>query len=94
MATRDEVVERLKRQLDDWNGDIDQLETKLDEVTGPAREKLEPYLAKVRESRNSALKKLSELRASGDESWDKVEGEAEHLWKTLRQSINYFKSQL
>ena len=94
MATRDEYVEKLKRQLDEWNGDIDALEAKLAELTGPAREKLEPYLAKAREGSDAALHKLAELKNSGETSWDKLEAEAEHLWKTLRQSINYFKSQL
>jgi predicted nucleic acid-binding Zn-ribbon protein len=94
MATREEIVEKLKQQLDEWNGDIDALEAKLAEVTGPAREKLEPYLAKTREGRDQAVRKLAELKAAGEGSWDKLEGEAEHIWKTLRQSINYFKSQL
>jgi len=40
------------------------------------------------------VRKLAELKAAGEGSWDKLEGEAEHIWKTLRQSINYFKSQL
>lgn len=94
MATREEYVAKLKSQLDEWNAEIDKLEAKLAEVTGPAREKLEPYLAKAREGRDEAVRKLAELKNSGEESWDKLEGEAEHLWKTLRQSINYFKSQL
>jgi predicted RNase H-like nuclease (RuvC/YqgF family) len=94
MATRDEYVEMLKRQLDEWNGDIDALEAKLAEIAGPAREKLEPYLAKSLENRDAAIRKLAELKGSGEESWDKLESEAEHIWKTLRQSINYFKSQL
>ena len=42
----------------------------------------------------AAVRKLAELRESGGESWNKLQDDAEHLWKTLRQSINYFKSQL
>jgi hypothetical protein len=94
MSRRDEYVERLKRQLDEWNRDIDTLEAKLDGLTGPAKQKLEPYLAKAREGRDEAIGKLAELKAAGEGSWDKLEAEAEHIWKTLRQSINYFKSQL
>jgi hypothetical protein len=94
MATRDEYIAKMKRQLDEWNGDIDKLEAKIAGLTGPAKEKLEPFLAKAVEGRDAALRKLAELKDSGDASWDKVEGEAEHLWKTLRQSVNYFKSQL
>lgn len=94
MATRDEVIERLKQQLDEWNTDIDKLEARVAELSGPAREKLEPYLAKAVETRDAAVRKLAELKDSGEASWDKVQGEVEHVWKTLRQSINYFKSQL
>jgi predicted nucleic acid-binding Zn-ribbon protein len=94
MATRDEYVEKLKHQLDEWNEDIARFEATLAELTGPARERLEPYLAKAREGRDAAVRKLSELKTSGEGSWDKLRGDAEHLWKALRQSINYFKSQL
>lgn len=94
MATREEYIEKMKRQLDDWNDDIDALQARLTELAGPAREKLEPYLAKAIEGRDAAARKLVELKDSGGASWDKLEGEAEHLWKTLRQSVNYFKSQL
>jgi hypothetical protein len=94
MTRRDEYIEKLKRQLDEWNDDIDRLEAKLDELAEPARQRLEPYLAKARAGRDEAVRKLSELRAAGEESWDKIESEAEHVWKTLKQSINYFKSQL
>lgn len=94
MATREEYIEKLKRQLDEWNGDIDNLQAKVAEATGPARERLEPYLAKAVEARDAAVGKLAELKNSGEASWDKAQADAEHLWKTLRQSINYFKSQL
>jgi len=94
MGTRDEYLAKLKQQLDEWNADIDSLEAKAGELTGPARAKLEPYLASAREHRDAAVAKLAELKNSGETSWEKVQGEVEHVWKTLRQSINYFKSQL
>ncbi|MGB5660264.1 MAG: hypothetical protein WBO54_12340 [Thermoanaerobaculia bacterium] len=94
MSKRDEYVERMKQQLDEWNADLERLEIKLSEVSEPVRSKLEPQLSKVRESYTSARQKLSEVRAAGEESWEDVTDDAEHVWKTLRQSINYFKSQL
>jgi hypothetical protein len=94
MTTRDEYVEKLKRQLDEWNEDLDRIEAKLAKLTGPAREELEPFVAKAREGRDAAVRKLGELKASSEETWDKLVGEAEHVWKALRHSINYFRSQL
>ncbi len=94
MSKRDEYVERMKKQLDDWNADLERLETKLGEMAGPVKSKLEPQLSKAREGYDSARMKLREVRNAGEESWEGLTDEVEHVWKTLRQSINYFKSQL
>ena len=94
MSKRDEYVAKMKAQLDEWNEDLEGLEAKLAETAEPIKSKLEPQLAKARSSYASAGQKLSELRGAGEESWDDLTGEVEHVWKALRQSINYFKSQL
>lgn len=94
MSKRDEFVTKMKAQLDEWNSEIAKLEAKISEKTGPAREKLEPQLEKVRESYRKGRAKLDELGDATEDRFDKVKGEAEHVWKALRQSVNYFRSQL
>ena len=94
MATRDEYIKRMKGQLDEWNAEIDEIEARFDAASDATKAKLEPHLAKVREARDATISKLAEIKDAGEASWDKVEGEAEHLWKTFKQSVNYFKSQL
>ena len=94
MSKRDEYIERMKRQLDEWNTDLDSLEAKLSEVTEPVRSKLEPQLSKARKGYADARQKLREIRGAGEESWEDLTDDIENVWKTLRQSINYFKSQL
>ena len=44
--------------------------------------------------RTAALAKLREMKNEREASCDSLERDAEHLWKTFRQSVNYFKSQL
>ncbi len=94
MSKRDEYVEKMKRQLDEWNTDLEGFERKLSEVTEPVRSKLEPQLSTAKKSYADARQKLREVRGAGEESWEDLTGEVEHVWKTLRQSVNYFKSQL
>ena len=94
MSKRDEYVARMKKQLDEWNEDLDSLEARLAEVTEPVRSKLEPQLSKARDSYANARQKLREIRGAGEESWEDLTDDVEHVWKTLRQAINYFKSQL
>ena len=92
--SREEMIETLKNQLDELNEWIDKAETRLSELTGPAREKLEPRLESARSAYEDGKERLAALRAAGEESFDKLRDEAEHVWKTFKQSVNYFKSQL
>ncbi len=94
MANREEYVTKMKTQLDEWNAELAKLEAKLADASDATKERLAPYLENVREARDAAAKKLGELKDSGEASWDSLQGEVEHVWKTLKQSVNYFKSQL
>ena len=94
MANREEYVTKMKTQLDEWNAELAKLEAKLADASDATKERLAPYLENVREARDTAAKKLGELKDSGEASWDSLQGEVEHVWKTLKQSVNYFKSQL
>lgn len=94
MANRDEYVAKMKAQLDQWNEEIDKLEEKLSAASEASKEKLEPHLEKARVARDAATKKLAELKEAGESSWESLQAEVEHVWKTFKQSLNYFKSQL
>ena len=94
MANRDEYVTKMKAQLDEWNAELAKLEVKLADANDATKERLAPYLENVRDARDAAAKKLGELKDSGEASWDSLQGEVEHVWKTFKQSVNYFKSQL
>jgi predicted nucleic acid-binding Zn-ribbon protein len=94
MATREEYVEKMKSQLDEWNSDLDNLERKYHEASDETKRRLEPHLQKVREARDTTRAKIKELKDSGEASWDAAVDEVEHVWKTFKQSVNYFKSQL
>ena len=62
MANRDEYVEKMKAQLDDWNEEIGKLEEKLSAASEATREKLEPHLEKVSEAREAVFKNIAELK--------------------------------
>jgi predicted nucleic acid-binding Zn-ribbon protein len=94
MAKRDEYVDKMKAQMDELNEEIGKLEEKLSAASEATREKLAPHLDKARDARDRVAKKLGELMDAGEASWDALQDEVEHLWKTFKQSVNYFKSQL
>ena len=94
MANREEYVTKMKAQLDEWNADLSKLEAKFADASDATKERLEPYLENVRDAREAAAKKLGELKNSGEASWESLQDDVEHVWKTFKQSVNYFKSQL
>ncbi len=74
MSSRDEYVEKMKHQLDEWNKDIDRLEIQISEVQSSAKEELQTRLKQAREGYETAKERLQEMRAEGDESWEKARG--------------------
>lgn len=94
MATRDEYLEKMKVQLDEWNAEIGKLEAKLAKANEETRTRLEPHLAKAREAREAVMKKLAALKNASEASWESASDDVEHVWKVFKQSVKYFRSQL
>lgn len=94
MSNRDEVIERLKNELDAMNAKLDEMEKKAGEASGEARAKYEERMQHLREMSQPAREKLQELRAAGEGQWDRLSAEAEKHYKALVHSFNYFKSQV
>ena len=91
-TTRKGFIENLKSKLDDLDERIDALEQKGKEFQGEARKEYEKRQLDLKEKRRQVDRKLDELRAAGEEKWQGLKDEAEHTWKALGNSFNYFKS--
>jgi len=94
MSKRDEVIEKLKQQLDFANSKLDELEEKADQVSGEARQKYQEQMSHLREMSQPARDKLDALKAASESQWDSLSAEADKIYKALVHSFNYFKSQV
>lgn len=94
MASRDEFVTKIKGQLDEWSAEIGKLEEKLEKAGDETRKELQPYMTKAKEAGKTLATKLNELKDSSEATWEASKDDVEHVWKTFKQSVNYFKSQL
>jgi predicted nucleic acid-binding Zn-ribbon protein len=92
MSKRDDVVNKMKRQLDEWKVEIDRLEDTVKKVKSDLKAKYEGQIRELRQKRNDGEKKLEELRASGEDAWERVRKETEHAWTAIKDSVNTFKS--
>lgn len=91
-TTRKGFIDNLKSKLDDLDERIDALEQKGKAFQGEARKEYDKRLLDLKEKRRHVDRKMDELRAAGEEKWQALKDEAEHTWKALGNSFNYFKS--
>ncbi len=96
MSSRDEYLQKFKAQLDEWNADIDKLEAKAREVQADVQAQYQEQLESMREMRDDALKRYTEMQSATVEAWDAMVVGAEKTWQiwvdTFAEARSKFKS--
>ena len=93
-TTRDEFVEKMKKQLDDVNKQLTEFEKEAEAAGEKARADYDAQIDKLREQGKKMQAKLEELRGAGEDSWDRMMEEARKLRDAFIHSYNYFRSEL
>lgn len=94
MSKRDEYIEAMKRQLDELNAQLTELEKKGEAAQAEFTEKHKDQIAQVRGHYNAALSKINEIKTASEDTWESLLAEGEKVHKAFVHSFNYFKSQL
>lgn len=94
MSKRDEYAAKMKRQIDNTNEAIDELERKAAKASDAAEKKYNEQIAQLRQQASEATAKLDELKLAAEDNWEKMVDEVERVSQAFKQSFNYFKSQL
>jgi len=84
----------MKTQLDDWNRQIGQLESKAKAAGGEAEKKYREELDTLREQSRALSAKVDDVKVAGEDQWEKLVAEVTRLSDAVKHSFNYFKSQL
>jgi len=92
MLTRDKYVATMKKQLDEWNAEMDVLEAKVQATKEDAREKYQEQLVALRAKRQEGEKKLEAIKSATEDSWEQLKVEAENVWEAFKDSVNAFKA--
>jgi len=94
MSKRDEYAASMKQQIDEMNKNIDELERRAKKAGDAVEKKYDEQVAQLRAQAKQAAAKLDELKSASESTWERMTDEVENVAKALRQSFNYFKSQL
>ncbi len=94
MLKRDAYVEKMKKQLDQLNAKMSELETKAQDAKDDARARYKKEMNKLSKQSELALAKLEEIQEAGEDKWESMVTEMEKVRDAFKHSFNYFKSQL
>ncbi len=92
MTDRHEYMEKFKARLDEWNAEIDKLESKAHEAQANAKAQYEKQLVAMREMRDDAQTKFSEMQKATDEAWDVMLRGTEKAWQTWASAFEKARS--
>jgi len=87
MEKRDEIVERLKRQIDQWNREIGELETKGRMAKKEVRAAAEQQVKELRDRRAELQVRLGELQRAGEGAWQELAQGLETASDALKKSF-------
>jgi len=85
---RDAYVAKMKAKLDKWNGEIDKLETKINQTGAETREGLHVQIVGLQAKRTEVSTKLEGLRHAGDDAWRDLRVGVETSWKSLEKAVH------
>lgn len=87
MSKRDDYVDTLKAQLDQWNEDIAKWEAKAQEVHAEARTEYDKRLEALRQQREQAMYQMRLLQAAAGDAWIELMRGTDEAWARMREAI-------
>ena len=94
MSTKDQYVEKRQAEIDKWNAEIENLETKITAAGADAKAKLahEEHMNALRQQRDQARAKLAEIQAAGDDKWEDLKDGLESVWTSIKDGFEKVKA--
>ncbi|WP_025916501.1 hypothetical protein [Herminiimonas sp. CN] len=95
MNNRQEFIQKMKAQLDQWSIEIDKLSVRAEAAQEEAKLKYQAQIDALKQQREAAKLKLHELQSSSEDAWDSVREGMESAWesmtKAIKDAISHFK---
>ena len=88
MTTRHEYVEKLKEKLDEWDANIDELETMAQKTTAELKYEFDDQLTSLRLQRDIARLKLAEMMDASEEAWEDLIQGADEAWGSMKDALD------
>jgi hypothetical protein len=85
--TRDEYVEKMKKQLDDWNGRLAHWEGEMQKAQAGLKVQFQSQLQYFQKQRDEMAKRMTDVQYSSQSAWGEMSRGLEEAWKTMSSSF-------
>ena len=87
MTNRDDYVQKLKEQLDQWNAEVAKWEEKTKSAQAEMKAGYEKQLEAFRARRDEALYQLHQVQVASSEAWMDMMKGADAAWKAMGEAF-------
>jgi predicted nucleic acid-binding Zn-ribbon protein len=93
-SAKDKYVEKQKAEIDKWNDDIEDLNAKITVADADNEAKLEhkANIAALRQKRDEARAKLTEIEEADDDGWEGLKDGLENIWTNIKYGFEKVKA--
>jgi len=96
MVTRQEYVEKLRKQLDDWNYkwniERNKLEAKAQRAEASVKNKVHQEIEAIQRKRDRVKEKIRQINLASDSAWQDLKEGAQTSWNELLEAFNKARS--
>ena len=89
---RDEYVEKLKGQLDQWNAESARWEAKARVAQAEAKAEYDRQIEALNARREEAMYQMKLLQNASADAWKDVMQGAEEAWKRMQEAVSAARS--
>lgn len=89
---RDEYVQKLKTQIDQWNAEVAKWEVKARASQAHMKEEYEKQLGNVRSKRDEAMYQMKLMQNASLDAWQDMMRGADEAWKNMQEAFNRARS--
>ena len=93
MVNREEYVERLKSQLDQWNAEVAKWEAKTRDAQADMRADYEKRLEEFRQQRDQAMEQMRQMQNAAGDAWVNWIRATDDAWARAREAFDKASSQ-
>ena len=92
MDTREQYIEKLKTQLDQWNAEVKKWEAKAHDAQADMRGEYEKQLEEFRRQRDKAVEEMRHVQSAAGNAWLELMRSADDAWAKTREAFEKAQS--